>query len=561
MNTYEPYPTTINPASLYFTDDKVSDLVTVEGFESKDGTIRELTHALLNGGEKKTCHIVNKQSEKLKKIIKINIKILKKQIPKDSPSIKVLHDLLSVVEEVCIKKLIEKHGLDKLEILMLEGKVKSPKKLKTIFFIVKKHFKYKESEESISKFLKKIMPNSDINHTDFKGLSLLKHAILSKNNKIVKKLIKLGADVNANELLHFAVEKNNLDAIKILLQNGVRVEALNSEGYTSKMLAMGVGKQKILDELSHFDRDFTNFWIQYKMLAHRFGFDFKIELFNKKFELEGFYDNITYLQMLESFKQFAQNDSVNCDDLQKIIDILEQSKNLNNIFSLDPDKIYTFPIGVGKNAGDIDHSVNITISGNILIKGERSTADQGIRNRIHGLRIYEIGNREELKQALFRLIKCKDDSPYYFFEKGLNEVLMLKEIHTMELSRQPSNNCSWCSAKLGLQSSAYLHFRKKGLSHEEAERSMKNIYKTWSGFDRVQSVKNFLQTLNTLHESSITWAMQQELKKSIPQVLSKILIKTFQQTARDSESSHIHEYKEIQNLILKYDPGLSKMLF
>lgn len=87
------------------------------------------------------------------------------------------------------------------------------------------------SKKVISRLLKL---GADVNATDENGYTVLNHACLSRNTKILKYLIKNGADVNGyNEQdeddvelsdggseLFFAVMNGNIEIVKILLENG-----------------------------------------------------------------------------------------------------------------------------------------------------------------------------------------------------------------------------------------------------------------------------------------------------------------------------------------------------
>ena len=64
-------------------------------------------------------------------------------------------------------------------------------------------------------------------------------AVKEGNCKIVKRMLRLGADVNAVEgrykktALHFAARQRDVDVVKVLLQNGADVNAVNKDKWTA----------------------------------------------------------------------------------------------------------------------------------------------------------------------------------------------------------------------------------------------------------------------------------------------------------------------------------------
>jgi len=63
--------------------------------------------------------------------------------------------------------------------------------------------------------------------------------------KLIKYLIKIGVDVNAREVnlwtpLHFAARRKSTDAMKLLIDAGAEVDAVNDEGLTPLQLTISV---------------------------------------------------------------------------------------------------------------------------------------------------------------------------------------------------------------------------------------------------------------------------------------------------------------------------------
>jgi len=83
-----------------------------------------------------------------------------------------------------------------------------------------------------------------INIPDRNGLTCLFYAIKVQNGVPILKLLfqknlvnKSQSDKEKNTALHFAIIQKNYDAIVVLLENGLDIDARNTDGRTSLMLA------------------------------------------------------------------------------------------------------------------------------------------------------------------------------------------------------------------------------------------------------------------------------------------------------------------------------------
>jgi len=77
----------------------------------------------------------------------------------------------------------------------------------------------------------------DVNSQDSDKRSPLMHAVIDKQNEIVKLLLGRGADVNAKDFnewtaLHFAAQNNDYEIVSLLISRGAKVNAQDSNGNT-----------------------------------------------------------------------------------------------------------------------------------------------------------------------------------------------------------------------------------------------------------------------------------------------------------------------------------------
>lgn len=96
----------------------------------------------------------------------------------------------------------------------------------------------------------------DINSRDENGTPMINIAVRNDNEELVKKFIKLGADINAvSEDRGYtpvmdAVWRGNLELTKLFIKEGAELNTINKEGQTNLVLAVGANKTKIIEALA-----------------------------------------------------------------------------------------------------------------------------------------------------------------------------------------------------------------------------------------------------------------------------------------------------------------------
>lgn len=92
----------------------------------------------------------------------------------------------------------------------------------------------------------------DVNSTDDLGTPMLNIAVRNDNEEFAKRLIELGADINAVSIdrgytaVMDAVWRGNLELTKLLISKGADLNTINKEGQNNLVLAVGADKDKIV---------------------------------------------------------------------------------------------------------------------------------------------------------------------------------------------------------------------------------------------------------------------------------------------------------------------------
>lgn len=92
----------------------------------------------------------------------------------------------------------------------------------------------------------------DVNSTDDIGTPMLNIAVRNDNEEFAKRLIELGADINAVSIdrgytaVMDAVWRGNLELTKLLISKGADLNTINKEGQNNLVLAVGADKDKIV---------------------------------------------------------------------------------------------------------------------------------------------------------------------------------------------------------------------------------------------------------------------------------------------------------------------------
>lgn len=106
--------------------------------------------------------------------------------------------------------------------------------------------------------LKKFINSLNINEQDKDGQTLLDYAVLRGNEKLVKVLLKNGANVKSyndsmKQLINSIIAENS-SMMKLLLKNGANINASDVDGKTPLMFAVSNEKVEMINEIIKIDK-------------------------------------------------------------------------------------------------------------------------------------------------------------------------------------------------------------------------------------------------------------------------------------------------------------------
>lgn len=375
------------------------------------------------------------------------------------------------------------------------------------------------------KCLKELLKHgADINAKDREGNSLLMWAIEDQKNDIFEELIK-HPKINVNQRnneqqtpIYTAIKADQYTLVEKLIKKGANLQIVKRDGSTPLMCAIYSNAstcQKIIEPL---DKGFSQFCIELKLLAHRFGMDVAVDIGGvENIDLNGFYPEFAYPHAAQSFRNFYPTYQKELpanwtnDDWEEVAKIVEDTcRNAQKIASIDWEHLPKNQI-VAFSAGWKVHSTSLVYSyyhsptePKKIAQGNRGNSDC---DKI-GIKFSTIGKPENINQTFIKaLSKTTQDLRNYCLH-GINSDLELVEDFFIEHKDQPSGNCVWIAAKLTLKSVLYFKLTHKGCSHTEALSIATTIYKNWFYEDRIWSLKQ-------IHCTNKNLVIPKELKNDI----------------------------------------------
>jgi hypothetical protein len=343
------------------------------------------------------------------------------------------------------------------------------------------------------------------------GFTPLIECAIARQIEIAEALIDRGVNVNKPDVtgrtaLHWAVDNEQLELVRLLLLNKADPNAYTQAGLP--VLVYPVLRSQ--DALKHLlyqhgaKLDFALDFIQGKLIGHRFELTGDLDILNTKNEFieldyEGFILEFTVAIIKDSLRRFTSSFSTRhlreyFPPLHNIMDGFEVAaellqlqhhpkltqSNLQRIETLSKTPLLILPVASKGHAfcfiryhhwwAKIDRGENSLKEGSVVI--------------------YKIGNPELINAQFLHNFLYKKQQRHYFHHT-INQHLGLTPIDQLPISPQISGNCSWANVQAIIPVAYYL----QQLAEADSISSEKAIflYDTWIEWDKDRALDECLQ--------------------------------------------------------------------
>jgi hypothetical protein len=375
------------------------------------------------------------------------------------------------------------------------------------------------SANDVSAFIKNHAPV--LNEIDEYGYTpLIQTAIVNSVPK-AKLVLAAGADIDFTDLtgrtaLHWAVDNNNMELARLLLEHRANPNAYTRAG--QPVLAMPVLRnQNPIKQLLYrygADLNFAQDFINAKLLGHRFELEGRVDILDNmgtfiEIEFEGFYLEFSLAIVAESLIDFKNNfggkhlrgffpqlRSViqalqNGAELIKyqhyLIEIKEHEQRIDSLLNLNP---LLIPIAYE------GHAISFIRYDDWLIR-----CDRGEFGRDNGTVIfYKMGQPHYLTKSLIKNLIYKRQGKQ-FIDEGLPQMLQLKSMATLPLSVQISGNCSWSNIEAVVPTMMFILLLRQQktndvVSLQDCKNKALYFYQQWLEWDKNRALYFCINTFN-----------------------------------------------------------------
>jgi ankyrin repeat protein len=201
--------------------------------------------------------------------------------------------------------------------------------------------------------------------------------------------------------------------------------------------------------------------------------------------------------------EIASYPSVTKHFQKSVHDFLQNNNTLDDLFFVTPSKEFTaekclkmikekniLKFFTGWTDGhDTGHAINGVIYDKYLFICNRGI---GSTNKTSGVCIYEIRDENTLKKIV-ELFLERSKATKEFIVSDLLKHPQIKPLIQFFGKTQKVGNCVWLSEKMGVYACFIASHLKQGHSLEESTKLANTLYKQWSGFDRLNLLKAYLE--------------------------------------------------------------------
>ncbi len=410
------------------------------------------------------------------------------------------------------------------------------------------------------------MPNFDaylvagdsLDDVDEYGFTPLIECAITRQPKIAEQLIARNVNINKPDVtgrtpLHWAVDNNDEDMVRLLLAHGADSNAYTRNGLSVLVYPVLRGQ----DNLKHLlykhgaKLDFALDFINGKLLGHRFELKGDVDIVNAKDEFieldyEGFMLEFTVAVVKDSLRRFISSYSTRhlreyFPFIYPIMDAfadaalllqLQHQPMLNEEHFAQMNKILLSPILIFP-AASRGHAMGFVRLGQWWAKIDRgeNSLEEGSVN------IYQITRPEALNLNFLQNFLYKKQRRNYFHHQ-INQILGLVPVAKMPISSQISGNCSWANMQAIVP--VVYAMQELNLKNTFDAALAANLYNEWVEWDKDRALDECIQRF---------YLANPQRKASIAAMLGGVLF----QSCDSSNAKHLERAEKILNILTLRD--------
>jgi hypothetical protein len=296
-----------------------------------------------------------------------------------------------------------------------------------------------------------------------------------------------------------------------LIEKGANVKCIGGDNVTCdamnpSQLAYGCRYKQMGDFLLEQEGGFGKLWFLGRMLAHQFfGMEVLLNYKGKKISLAGFSSMGTFSYMLQSIRRWnnwAISPTWTPEDSTYADKAIELSMMFLDKGQLTPEERLECALKEYQKGGIVVlpaewktensyHAATI-IFYKIDDQGYLIKFDGNFNRR--GMQIYLIEDETQVRKSMAAILNNQDTFELQeYYTTGIHEDLQLKHYAALPQPLQKGKNCAWESAtKPSFKGVLYARCVQKKMSHEDAFKISRLLYKEWEIQDRKQNIQDFL---------------------------------------------------------------------
>ncbi|WP_058533588.1 Dot/Icm T4SS effector AnkH/LegA3 [Legionella saoudiensis] len=400
-----------------------------------------------------------------------------------------------------------------------------------------------------------VRAGESLDDIDEYGFTPLIECAITRQPKIAAELLARKVDVNAKDVtgntpLHWAVDNNDIEMVRLLLEHGADANAYTRNGLSILVYPVLRGQDPLKHLLYQYGArlDFALDFINGKLLGHRFELQGDVDIINAQGEFieldyEGFMLEFTVAVLKDSLRRFTSSYSTrHLRDyfplLHVIIDAFNDAAELLQFQHIPilqdqhftrMQQILQAPMLI-LPAASRGHAMGFIRFGQWWAKIDRgeNSIKEGTVN------IYQITRPEAINLSFLQNFMYKKQSRRYFHQQ-INQQLGLIPVARMPISPQISGNCSWAN----IQAIVPVAYAIQGIITQKAFNPVPamKLYDEWVEWDKDRALDECIQRF---------YLASPQRKASIAAMLGGVLF----QACEFSQVKHLERAEKILRILM-----------